>query len=512
MAVHESTVNFDKLIADLAGMYPDSQPEEVVLIELVANSLDARASRIAIAYEPKARTLVVEDNGNGMTNSQFREYHNLAAETKTRGTTIGFAGVGAKISFNRADRVITETRSARFSGASDWYFAAKNRLVWEDIPLRHLQGNGTYVEVHFREDSEVPYATTAELIQMLQRHYLPLLEQSFLKLYSKTDLYPEELRFIVNGEQVRPFDAIAEFALGKVEKSIPRHGKKPLGYSVFGVSEREYPIDPSLAGILLCTHGKVIKADNFGQFPSGDLGARIFGLAELPGLINFVTTSKTDFRPRPGKNRDFQRIYETIRNEYREWLTSVGVETVEEKNITEARLLERELRKLSQDIPELGEFFGFRAPRSALSANADGPIEADVHEGQESTFPDGEGTRGEGPGVVDAGDQPGEALVPAQDEGGQRAEPISRSSRGGPKISFKAVEERLELGWVEGNTVVINTGHPAYKRVEKNQAARLLHSLLAIGTAIQRHFGDQASEPDLMFVDRLLASWGAPKR
>ena len=493
-------------------MYPDSQPEEVVLVELIANSLDAHASRIDVRYTPETRTLVVEDNGSGMTKSQFREYHNLAAETKTRGSTIGFAGVGAKISFNRADRVTTETRSARFSGASDWYFAAENQLVWEDKPLEHLQGQGTYVAVCFRADAEVPYATTKGLIQMLRRHYLPLLEHSFLSLYATRKLYAKELRFFTNGEEVPPFEATAEFELDKVKKSIPRQRNKPLGYSVFGVSEREYPIDPSLAGILLCTHGKVIKADNFGQFPSGDLGTRIFGLAELPGLINFVTTSKTDFRPRPGKNREFQRLYETVRNEYKEWLTSIGVETVEEKNITEAKQLERELRKLARDIPELGEFFGFRVPKSVLSAKTDGTIEADVHEGQETTFPEGEGTRGEGLGVVDVGDQPGEALLPAEQVGSQRADPISRSSRGGPKISFKSVQERQELGWVEGNTVVINTGHPAYKRVEKNQAARLLHSLLAIGTAIQRHSSNQSTPPDLMFVDRLLASWGAPKR
>ena len=512
VALHESTVNYDKLIADLAGMYPDSQPEEVVLVELIANSLDARASSISITYASETRTLVVEDNGSGMTKSQFKEYHNLAAETKTRGSTIGFAGLGAKISFNVADRVITETRSARFAGGSDWYFATKNRLVWEDRPVQHLNGHGTYVAVSFRDDAQISYATTTDLIQMLQRHYLPLLEHSFLRLYTTRKLYPEGLRFVVNGETVPPFDAMTEFALDHVKQFIPRHGKKPLGYAVFGLSTHEYPVDPSLAGVLLSTYGKVIKADNFGQFPSGDTGTRIFGLVELPGLINFVTTSKTDFRPRPGRNRDFQRQYETVRDGYRAWLSMVGVETVEEKNVSEARRLERELRKLARDIPELGEFFGFRAPRPVLAAKTDGTVEAEVHEGQEATFPVGEGSKGEGSGAVDAGDQPGEALVPAENAGTQRADPISRSSRGGPKISFKSVQNRQELGWVEGNTVVINTGHPAYRKTQNNQAARFLHSLLAIGTAMQRHFSNENDPPDLMFVDRLLASWGAPRR
>ena len=114
--------------------------------------------------------------------------------------------------------------------------------------------------------------------------------------------------------------------------------------------------------------------------------------------------------------------------------------------------------------------------------------------------------------MVDVGDQPGEALVKTEDAGTQRAEPISRSSRGGPKISFKSVQDRQELGWVEGNTVVINTGHPAYRKIQNNQTARFLHSLMAIGAAMQRHFNDQSTPPDLLFIDRLLASWGAPNR
>ena len=147
MSVHESSVNFRNLIRDLADMYPQDVAE-VVLIELIANSLDAGATRIEIRFEPNRRTLVVKDNGRGMTASDFDQYHDFAAGLKTRGTGIGFAGVGAKISFNIADRVVTETRGKEFSGGSDWYFRSKKKLVWEDTQLTQLSewsDSGRYI-------------------------------------------------------------------------------------------------------------------------------------------------------------------------------------------------------------------------------------------------------------------------------------------------------------------------------------------------------------------------------
>ena len=110
MTTHKSSVNFQNLIRDLAEMYTFEVPE-VVVVELIANSLDAKASRISIDYDPSKKVLVVQDDGEGMSPSQFEEYHDFAAGLKARGTGIGFAGLGAKVSFNVADRVITETIS-----------------------------------------------------------------------------------------------------------------------------------------------------------------------------------------------------------------------------------------------------------------------------------------------------------------------------------------------------------------------------------------------------------------
>ncbi|MBN2378548.1 ATP-binding protein [candidate division WOR-3 bacterium] len=503
---HQSSVNFQNLIRDLADMYPFEVPE-VIIVELVANSLDAKATRISIDFDPEKRILSVEDNGQGMDESQFDEYHDFAAGLKRRGTGIGFAGVGAKISFNVAERVVTQTRSKLFEGGSDWRLETKKELVWEEIKPKELKGHGTRVAVYFKDKVKLNYGTTETLIALLRRHYLPLMDSKFLKLYSKMTQvsYSNELRFVINGVTIEPFLIREEFALEKVKELFPERRGQLYGYGIMGIADKDYPFAPETCGILLCTYGKIIKGELFNQFP-GEFGPRLFGVVEIPGLVNFITTSKTEFI-KSRKHREFEKLYGPIRSEFRTWLKELGVEIPEEVKTQEAKRLERELKKILDDVPELGEFFGFRDKKKILSQNKNGHVNTVTEEGVERTFPDGEGVRGKTPGPLDAGDEPGERLVSNRD-GEKRAAPISRTSRRGPKISFAEVPDRNELAWVEGGNIIINSGHSVYRKVQSNNTARRLHNLFSIGSAIQRFLGSEAEKPDLMFVDRMMAAWG----
>jgi len=504
MAVHESSVNFDNLIRDLAEMYP-FDVSEVIVVELIANSLDAGATLIAIDFDLRENRLVVQDNGDGMTTEQFADYHDFAAGLKVRGAGIGFAGLGAKVSFNIADRVITETRSSSFEGGSDWYLKSKKKLVWEEIEPTHLQGQGTRVQVQFRAPAKPMYQSTEDLVALLRRHYLPLMDQRFLELYQQMGHYSSELRFAVNGEVVRPSGVVDELSLDRVREFFPKRRGKLFGYGILGVAGSEYPIAPDVCGVLICTYGKIIKAELFSQFP-GSLGPRLFGIVEVPDLVKFLTTHKTDFI-RKGKQKEFERLYDPIRQEFREWLKDIGVEPTEVEGTDEATKLERELKKLVDEVPELADFFGFRSKKRVPAPDSDGEMPAITHEGVDLTFPVGEGTKGQGPGVVDLGDDPGEALL-EKEQGDKRAKPISRTARRGPKIAFAEAPDRMDLAWVEGSNVVINSAHPAYVRNRGNSKARRLHSLFAIASAVQRFLAAEGETPDLMFVDRMMQAWG----
>lgn len=515
VAVHESGVNFQNLIRDLAEMYP-FDVDEVVLTELVANCLDAKAARIAIDFDPRSGMLVVEDNGRGMTPSEFAGYHDFAAELKPRGTGIGFAGVGSKVSFRIADRVITETRSKSFSAGSNWYLEGGKRLVWEEVPPERLQGTGTRVEIHFGQARPRSYESREDLVRLLKRYYLPLLDRSFLELYDRLKVYSKDLTFIINGEALEPLDLAADLGLQNVREFYPARRRKRYGYGILGLADEEYPLAPDLCGVLVCTYGKVVKADLFNQFP-GSYGPRVFGLVEVPVLVQFLTTTKTEFL-KQGRQKQFEELYDPIRQEFRDWLKGLGIEPPETSNAGEAGKLERELKKIVEDVPELGEFFGFKVQRTLFHGTGEGvragaapreeaPDAGAFQEASQETGGDEE-SDAEDAGSGEAPPPPRISLVAPDEPGSKRGSPVSRSGRKGPKIAFVKAPDRPEMAWVEGNNVVINTGHPSYVKVAGNAQARTLHNLFAIGGAVQRYLSSNEA-PDLTFVDRMMRAWGS---
>ena len=503
---HESTVNFENLIRDLADMYPQ-EVDEVIVVELVANALDAKATRISLDFDTGRNILTVTDNGEGMNAEQFTQYHDFAAGLKTRGSGIGFAGVGAKISFNVANRVVTETVSQSFTGGSNWQLESNGRLYWDEMMVTSLEATGTRVAVHFRANARPSYRTTDDLIKLLQRNYLPLLDSKFLDLYTRMNLYSADLRFQVNGQECQPFDIADHFTHEAAQELFPQNASGMFGFGVLGLASVDYPLGEDIGGVLLCTHGKVVKADLFNQFP-GSYGPRVFGVIEVPGFIEFITTSKTDFSRGKGRNRAFERLYGPLRESFREWLAGLGVQPVEPEDPREAQRLERELRQIAESIPELSEFFGFRNRTRVMQPSETGPTAADEHEGVEPTFPEGEGERSDQPGPTAPGDEPGTTLVENQESGRQPATPITRRARSGPRIAFESRPERVDLAWVDGNTVFINSGHAAYKRADANATSRRVHCIFAIAGAVQRFLAGPETSDDLMFVDRMMSAWG----
>jgi hypothetical protein len=488
MSIHESSVNFQNLIKDLAEIYP-FDVDEVVLVELIANSLDAKPTLISINFDRNKKSLVVTDNGKGMTDKDFEQYHDFAAGLKTRGVGIGFAGIGAKISFNIAERVITETCSQSFFGGSNWYLQSKKKLIWENIQPEHLKQQGTRVEVFFSKDAKLSYSSTDDILKIIKRHYLPLLDMKYLELYGLLNYYSRDLRFVINGQIIDPIEIEQYFNLEKVREFKPKKAGKRIGLGILGLSSSEYPLGADISGILLCTLGKVIKADLFNQFP-GIIGSRIFGVVEIPEFVNFLTTAKTDFLRR-SRHRKFESLYNPVRQEFKNWLEELGVQ--------------------SQEIIGNNEAIKLEKRKTILQPDNRGTIKAIQKEGREITFPDGKGEKGKGLGYYDGGEQPGTALSEDKKNGNQAAKPISRVSRRGPKITFIEATDRKDLAWVEGNNIAINCGHPSYIRVRYNSTARRIQNLFAIASAVQRFIANEVDDEKLMFIDKMMAAWGEKK-
>ena len=149
-AMGQTRVDLQHLLEDLRDAYPDAI-EETILSEVVANSLDSGASSVHVLTDPTEKTVVVVDDGCGMSRRELARYHDLAASTKTRGEGIGFAGVGIKLGLLVAEAVLTETRRGSVHVATRWHLASRQKAPWQWVPPPGWVGaRGTAVGLKLR--------------------------------------------------------------------------------------------------------------------------------------------------------------------------------------------------------------------------------------------------------------------------------------------------------------------------------------------------------------------------
>ena len=174
----ETRVDLEHLLEDLRDAYPSSL-EETILTEIIANSLDSGASRIAMTADPAQSTLTVVDNGSVMQRREMRQYHDIASSTKVRGQGIGFAGVGIKLGLLVCEEVLTETRRDSTHVATRWHLASHHRAPWHWVtPLGLVSERGTAVRLKLQTPLS-PLLDPGFVEGGLRRHFQPLLEPLF---------------------------------------------------------------------------------------------------------------------------------------------------------------------------------------------------------------------------------------------------------------------------------------------------------------------------------------------
>jgi hypothetical protein len=552
-----SSVNFKNLIQDLVDMYPFNIPE-VIITELVSNSLDAKADEIDISFNKEKNLLIVEDNGTGMTKRQFDQYHDFAAGLKARGDGIGFAGLGAKISFSIASRVQTETSNSKFKGRSNWYLKSPKELVWEQsIELSELNHDGTRVEVYFNEEKETDIFSeiAAQAIQeILFKHFLTLFDKKFLDIYDLLGFYGKNLRFKINNNIIKPFEIENVFKLSKVKKVFFESDGKRYGYGIFGISDDTKFIKSDTTGIGLSVYGKIIQHDFFGQFP-GELASKIFGILEVPPFVKFLNTSKTGFIKSRGSSLQFNKFYEPLRENFKIWLNEIGIKSIEAINTEEALRLEQEVKKLLLEIPEVNNLFDLKSRTNVLVGNDLGDIKSSYSNGASKTSSDKsykavKSTEDEknnvipskedlensennlevieplnsnninagkdmgkniSKGIYDIGSEQGKSLIEDL-KSTIRSNISSRRKKAGFKISFADRDDRADLAWIEKDIIVINSSHPSYLKVRRSSAGRKIHNLFSIAIALSREMQDQGIIKDKdLFIDEIMSKWGKIK-
>ncbi len=514
----ETRVDLHHLLEDLRDAYPGGV-EETILTEIVANSLDSGARRIALDADPAHATLTVVDDGSGMQRRDLARYHDLAASTKTRGQGIGFAGVGIKLGLLVCDEVVTETRRGKSHAATTWSLSSRHKAPWKWLatPPGMVGERGTAVRLRLA-NALSPLLDPGFAEATLRRHFEALLDPTLDEML--LPLYRHPVDFEVNGRQVaRGATRAAESAPLSIRLTRKR---KP---SALGWLVREAaPLAEDRRGVAISTYGKVIKRgwDWLGVSPASP--ERIAGLIEAPELASCLTLNKGDFirsGPRGATYLAYRRaIQEAVTRRLVEW--GDARDSGEQAQRRAARPVERDLESvlvdLADDFPMLASLVEQRLGgqrklpigRPGASSSASAFLAASLGSAAEAARPASPTATVEaGPAPVTNGDGSPETGVTSPPESAPAVLPTDagprRPARYGLAIQFACRPDDAELARLVDTTVWVNDAHPAYKRAVASRSEGY-HLALSVALALAPLAAESSGQQD--FLNAFLSRWG----
>ncbi len=522
----ETRVDLVHLLEDLRDAYIDAV-EETILSEAIANSLDSRASRIAMDLDAGATSITIRDNGTGMSRAELRRYHDLARSSKERGEGIGFAGVGIKLGLLISSEVWTESaRSGHAAIATQWKLASKHKAPWRFCePFGGTQGRGTAIRL-FLKNPLSPLLDRGFVVAAVRRHFEALFEPHLYPAFSAR--YPDGVTFECNGEAL---DSNPRSGADIVEVRLPRR-KKAVGVGLMWRSDTPLPEDQQ--GIAISTFGKVIKRgwDWLGVSPPSP--ARSAGLIELPPLAESLTLNKGDFI-RSGKRGALylmcrKAVQETVTAQLQAW----GEDTAGQDDAARrkaARPFERDLASVLEDLsgvyPSLASLVEHRpgsggkklrtvglqeAPRGLIFDAAEDPATPEASKNSRpdpdpgapsSPDPDSRSKPAPEPGQDSLDSDP---PIPAESLTAKQPVIVRKPGRYGLSVAFESRPEDSSLGHLVENTVIVNVAHPAYQRAERTRAEGY-HLALVAAMSLARIAVESADYDS--FVTDFLKHWGS---
>ena len=500
---HYSGIDYSHFLDDIRDMYPFSI-DEAVLVELVANALDAKTGLIDFRINPELGTFELTDTGSGMDAKGFEMYHNFSTSFKRKGEGIGFAGLGAKLALKISDRIVSETRSKNFWGASEWKFQRKGKTahpVWYDIDERTLVHPGTRVKIFLKGKSH-SLLKAEEVRRILFTHYIPLLGLS--EFYESLRLY-RHITFLINGEVLQPPPSTPEV----FKQFMLYSGKSRRPFALARFERHSEPLPENLQGIAISTFGKIIKRDYLRQYFKEM--SRITGIIEVPELVECLTTSKCDFRREGSAGRRYYRFNKVAQREFKRWLEEQHlVEQTEATTDRDVKRLERVVTRIVSEMPDLQHFYGFRSERATLVQDPGGETYGALPQAlprikeEESKIAE-EATPSAHDLVKTALEQAardGRALEPGQE---LLATQRMRSAKFGPTLRYVDAPDRVDISWMEGDMVLINTAHPTYRKAAEKKVVEY-HNLFATALAMLREV--PTSQEKLELLEKFMMGWG----
>lgn len=424
--------------------------EEVLVLEAVANGIDAGAKNIDITFERKSkdRFIIFRNDAPGMTEENFKEYHTISFSTKTKGEGIGFAGVGAKIFLASSDgsEIITITGSGNKVLASRMYRQGKKIEYDSSLKVGLTKILGT--------DQIKPFNGTVYKVKLTDDGYNYLVNEiiRILQFWFNYAIIAGSLKLTVDGIKVEPWQP-----KGKIEKKILTFKNQKIT-CYFCISDDDIPEERR--HIVYTVYGKRIKneAADFAYEIVGDKSNKVFAIVDASILAKHLNSNKEDFM----KNFQTNKVRALIKKGFYEFLKSEGliraVQPHISSNIVTNELTQRLDRLLQQDeFRFLNPWFSPRVKLVAVPDEGGDIVIKQVDDGQ--VIHHGQGGKGGG-GIPTVGGEEGIGYV-QDDEGDHVGKNVKTRARGIAIIVEEYPDDPRE-GWVdvENRGVVYNDAHP----------------------------------------------------
>lgn len=511
--LHETRVNLKHLLEDLRDSYT-SPLEEVIITELVANALDSKATTIHFTTDIEQKFLCCADNGNGMRRQQLKDYHNIASSTKAKGTGIGFAGVGAKLSLLVAEKVVTESKGGYGTrSATQWQMSNPYRAPWKFIPFsgKILTSKGTSIQIYFA-DKKSSLLDTKFLEKTVIKHFYPLLSEKFFKNILKY-FYKKPISFYVNGNKIiLPEEEQTELqnwfylTLGKSRRAIGtgflvKTGVEP-GWlqKILGQSETAASLP---AGLWISTFGKVIKGgwDWLGILPKN--ANNLVGLVEIPALSEILTTNKNGFLSDANSLKKYYKYRKAVQESILPILRELGEDQSPTPVFSEKLIkplnetITGALSRLIDDFPEIESLVG-SSFKQVLGDTA-----KRVDEEKELV-------------ALNLSVDDGKTQKPKKDKGTNNSLPPGSDKKEGKnsvkmksahfKIILADIEDTQELllGRIVEDILTINTAHPAWRKAKQKRQEEY-HILVTVASVLSQFLESEKTPQE--FLNRLLIAW-----
>ena len=293
---------------NLLKMY-SREPEEVMVIEAVANGMDAKAKKIDIKLTKDNDEYFIAFHNNGLpvSKADFDNYHTVSYSLKVKGEGIGWAGVGAKIFLG----VEFETEIFTITGENE-----KSLLV------SRMYRNGKNIKYETNLEEPIPgslhkiinnakvkhtYGTTYQ-VKLTAKGYTYLKQEiiRILQFWFNYAIISNRVQITVDGTIVEPTKLYTE----KFKNTVTYKGQKINCY--FYISKEVIPEEQR--HIVYTVFGKRIKNESgdFSYQIIEDMSKKVSCEADVSILTDYLTTNKEDFHKNPQVNNVKTKIKEAF--------------------------------------------------------------------------------------------------------------------------------------------------------------------------------------------------------